>query len=407
MYEPSPHDVAEALVRRAVDRWVPGRPLAEAIRADVSAIHDRSPAALEQSVDDLAVAAAEQLFGRGWTPIDLHETALRHADAPQTDFLRHVAAAATAVHPVQRVDSRWLSELAAIDAAVWWDRRQPVFGQWARRCGHEVLTAVEIAVAGIALMCRLRALEPVLPPPGAASTSAAEPDAVEARMLAKVRALLAKAEATPYDEEAEALSAKAQALMSRYAIDQAMLARPMVDDRASVRRMWLAAPYVRAKAMLVSAVAEANRCRTVAAERDGYVTIIGDAADLRLVTLLATSLLVQATHSLAGAGSRSSRTRSFRQSFLVAYATRIGERLRDTAHTAAADADRARWLPVLAARSRAAEELMNEYFPNLISRDVAVRDGSGWAAGRASADLARLDTAAPLDRDGTTRDRAG
>ena len=64
------------------------------------------------------------------------------------------------------------------------------------------------------------------------------------------------------------------------------------------------------------------------------LTVIGDDTDLRLVNVLATSLLVQATRSLAAAGPQFasngvSRTRSFRQSFLIAYASRIRERLRE------------------------------------------------------------------------------
>lgn len=55
-------------------------------------------------------------------------------------------------------------------------------------------------------------------------------------------------------------------------------------------------------------------------------------SDLDAVELLFTSLLVQATTAMLAAGSRQdahgrSRTRSFRQSFLAAYAQRIGERL--------------------------------------------------------------------------------
>jgi hypothetical protein len=60
--------------------------------------------------------------------------------------------------------------------------------------------------------------------------------------------------------------------------------------------------------------------------------VVGFASDVEAVELLFTSLLVQAQAALQAAGARkrgdgSSRTRSFRQSFLVAYATRIQERL--------------------------------------------------------------------------------
>ena len=61
--------------------------------------------------------------------------------------------------------------------------------------------------------------------------------------------------------------------------------------------------------------------------------MVGFAGDVEAVELLFTSLLVQATAAMMRAGSRTgrngrSRTRSFRQSFLHAYAVRIGQRLR-------------------------------------------------------------------------------
>ena len=45
----------------------------------------------------------------------------------------------------------------------------------------------------------------------------------EDKRLATIRSLLAKAEATDYPEEAEAFFAKASELISRWAIDEAMI----------------------------------------------------------------------------------------------------------------------------------------------------------------------------------------
>jgi hypothetical protein len=150
--------------------------------------------------------------------------------------------------------------------------------------------------------------------------------------------------------------------------------------------------------MLVGAVAEANRCRAVLAEKLGFTTVIGDEVDLEIVELLCTSLLVQATRAMVSAGSHltrtgRSRTRSYRQSFLLAYATRIGERLstaRDV--SAAAVADAAQLLPVLAARERVVDELFESMFPQSVSRSFSVGNAAGWHAGRVAADLAVLDT---------------
>ena len=88
-----------------------------------------------------------------------------------------------------------------------------------------------------------------------------------------------------------------------------------------------------------------------------------------------------------------SRTRSFRHAFLLAYATRIGERLTAAAHEAQAQA-RAEvgegLLPVLAARAEVVERSVDELFPHVTRRRFSVGNGAGWAAGRAAADDASL-----------------
>ena len=190
--------------------------------------------------------------------------------------------------------------------------------------------------------------------------------------------------------------------MSRYSLERIVIdsAGSAGSDPhpAAARRMWLDNPYVAAKALLVGAVAEANRCRTVLSEKLGFTTVLGDEVDLEIVELLSTSLLVQATRAMVSAGSHTtrtgrSRTRSYRQSFLLAYATRIGERLSAARNAgSAAVADPARLLPVLAARERVVDELFESMFSQSVSRTYNVGNAAGWHAGRAAADLATLDT---------------
>jgi hypothetical protein len=105
---------------------------------------------------------------------------------------------------------------------------------------------------------------------------------------------------------------------------------------------------------------------------------------------------VQANRAMLNAGrsgSAEARSRTFRQSFLVAYAQRIGERLDSASASVTAEVKRdGRLLPVLAANNRAAEELTHRLFPSTVPRSVAVSNGAGWGAGRAAADMAVLDT---------------
>jgi hypothetical protein len=52
--------------------------------------------------------------------------------------------------------------------------------------------------------------------------------------------------------------------------------------------------------------------------------------------------------------------------------------------------------PVLAARSRAADELVDRLFPAITHRAFLVSNAAGWSAGRAAADLALFDVHAPI-----------
>ncbi|MEO5876499.1 MAG: DUF2786 domain-containing protein [Streptosporangiaceae bacterium] len=217
------------------------------------------------------------------------------------------------------------------------------------------------------------------------------------RMLQKIRALLAKAESTDYPEEAEALSTRAQELMARHSIDRALLdAAAGSRESPAGRRVPVASPYEMPKATLLHVVAEANRCRSVWHRDLGASTVFGFPADLEAVEMMYTSLLVQATGAMLRSGSRHdeygrSRTRSFRQSFLSAYAGRIGERLRAATRAAVEEASAGTGLlPVLATRDKAVEQAVTEVFPRLRRFANSVTNRDGYEAGRAAADRAAL-----------------
>lgn len=253
--------------------------------------------------------------------------------------------------------------------------------------------ALPVAIEVLALLSSL----PPLPGFGGAPRPARRPSA-NARILEKVRALLAKAESTTFPEEAEALSAKAQELMARHAIDEAMVGAGAGEGGPTGVRVPVDDPYAGAKSILLSEVAAANRCRAVWSKGFGFSTVLGFESDLEFVDVLYTSLLVQATSAMVAAGSQvdrrgRSRTRSFRQAFLLAYASRIGQRLREAegaSRAAAAEEYGEALLPVLADRSAAVKAAEAEAFPHLVSRSVSVSNAAGWAAGRAAADLASL-----------------
>lgn len=356
--------------------------------------------------DDLDLAAEGTLAGAisgawqaGWSPNDLHEFARRRLDTAAADYLAEAVVRESRHYTVTTLHPRWRAELTALSTES--DHAAAQMRDWADRNALDRPAVLAIVLKVLRLLGTLPILEPLLPLPGEHQHSSVPLSTADAKALSRVRGLLAKAEATKFPEEAEAFSAKAQELMSRYSLHHAI--RDHEQGRtaeATARRLWIDSPYVSAKATLVQSVTTANRCRLVCAEKLGFVTVIGADCDLEFVELLSTSLLVQANRAMLEAGRTTSggqtRTRSFRQSFLLSYAERIGERLTATSTTVATEVDRGTLLPVLAAHSQATDDLTNRLFPVTSARTMSVSNGAGWSAGRIAADVAQLDVRRPI-----------
>jgi hypothetical protein len=227
-------------------------------------------------------------------------------------------------------------------------------------------------------------------------------------MLARVRALLAKAESTTFEPEAEALTAKVQELMARYRIERALLDAGKVDAAGAPasQRMRVDRPYADVKAVLLAGIADANGCRAVWSKTLGSSTVFGFDEELAAVEELFTSLLVQAWGALQRAGSKRdqfgrSRTTRFRRSFLLAFALRIGQRLRATVDATVDDVSAATGtalVPLRAARAQAAERAARAAFPQTRGLSPTASDGEGWRAGTVFGDLADLSVAARFER---------
>ncbi|ELP68309.1 DUF2786 domain-containing protein [Streptomyces turgidiscabies] len=325
---------------------------------------------------------------RGWQPADVVRLVRRELDDVH---VRLVSALITAQAPDDRARGpRWTEQLAELAATPAPPR--------ADRFTHAT-TVLELYRLLLGLPT-LESLDEQPTPPG----KSARRTHPESRMLPRIRALLAKAEATGFPEEAEALSAKAQELMARHSIDEALLAAGApAADAPRARRLGVDAPYEEAKAILLHAVADANRCRAVWNEALGFSTVVGFEPDLEAVELLYTSLLVQATTAMtkAEAAQRAkgrNRTKTFRQSFLAAYAHKTGTRLAETAAAETADAaaatqTAAALLPVLATRDLAVTAHLDQMFPTTTTTRLrGITDEAGWTEGTAAADRAQLRT---------------
>ncbi|MBW4720706.1 DUF2786 domain-containing protein [Saccharothrix obliqua] len=369
--------------------------LREAIRR--AAANRRAPlprtAGLTPTEVDGAVRTAldetlDRLWDHGWLPVDVYEVVRRNDDERALSFLVDAIARNTSSYTA--LDPRWRDQLAEIGATVWWDESESHLHQWATRHIELPDDAVAVVVSLLGTLYGLPALPLIAPRPGTPLAAIAH-HSVAPKILKRVRSLLAKAESTPYPDEAEALSAKAQELVTRHALER------MPDEPATTtsRRLWLDKRYFDGKAQVVHVVAEANRCRAVVYDL-GFVALVGEELDLEIVELLSASLLVQATRAMVAAGDKArkgaeSRSLAFRKSFLLSYAHRIGERLKAANEPTADD----RLLPVLAARRKAVDQLFTTLFTNTTTKTTAVRSAAGWDAGRAAADHADLDVDRP------------
>lgn len=368
-------------------------------RAFRAALYDTGDTALDTGASLLAAdpAADGELsrrgeefvataWRRGWQPADVVRIVRRELDDVH---VRLVSALIRAQAP--RDDhprgSRWRAQLARIDARAAEDPAPAPRGD-----RFSYATAV---LELYRLLLRLPALEPL------DGTAAPDPSdrRPESRVSGRIRALLAKAEATGFPEEAEALSAKAQELMARHSVDEALLAaRAPSAETPGACRIGVEPPYEQAKAVLLDAVAGANHCRAVWNEPLGFSTVVGFASDLEAVELLYASLLVQATTAMTRAeaaqraGGRK-RTKTFRQSFLAAYAHRVGTRLAAAAETPVSDD----LLPVLASRAVAVTDRTDRLFPETTTTRLrGVSDAAGWEEGARAADDAHVRSRPPL-----------
>ena len=342
------------------------------------------------------VAAAWQ---HGWQPADLSHAAVKRGVRQAGLVAELITRQAQVIGAHRRAPQAWRDQLDLIAGSVssaptgeW----QPVTGLVAD--GVPAATAWADALGLLKTLAELSPLPHLMPPPSqwdrmtpaATRTGSADRD----RMLTRIRALLAKAEATDHPAEAETFTAKAQELMSRHAIDEALLHAGEQESIALLtRRVHLSSPYASTKVLLLSAVAEANRSRAIYLSAYAIASIVGTPVDIDQIELLYTSLLIQATRAMAAAGKNRAgsfdRSSTFRRSFLTAYAHRIGERLTEADRETVASYG-AELVPVLQRQADAIDAEFNRQFPRTTTINTGTLDARGWNAGRAAADDAVL-----------------
>lgn len=367
-------------------------------------------AVVDREAEVVLLNQVEAAWKGGWQPVELHRQGRR--GCPTASGGRMVGLAVAVDHAGRRaatLDRRWIAQvdglgLPSVNGRPGWVR------QWIDEEGLDRPQAVATMVDALANLLSLPRLEQILPPPGSGTSpprgvrpdqfgeaTGAEADPV----LDRIRGLLAKAESTRFEAEATALTAKAQELMTRHAIDAAVVqGRSGLDDERPVMiRVPIDAPYVDAKSLLLQTVAEAGRCRSVFHLSLALSTVVGFAADVAGVEVLFTSLLLQAQTALADAARRApagtrTRSQSYRSSFLLAYSGRIRDRLREINEAVFAEVEAeqgSEFLPVLRSRSAAVDDYMTEQFGDTVSSPVrGGYDQAGWAGGTVAANQAQL-----------------
>jgi hypothetical protein len=225
--------------------------------------------------------------------------------------------------------------------------------------------------------------------------------------LEKIRALLAKAEATPFPEEAETFNTKASELMAKYSIDEAMLARDRGDGSAPGELVVVVhRPYTAQKALLVCEVARCFGCRGVRflggpGSTSEEVRVVGFPVDLELVETLVTSLLVQLSGSMLRsqpAFSSAAGSAAWRRSFISGVVGAVIERLESRRAAVIVDVTEASTTVgspsvalVLADRAATVEDEFRRRHPHLrISRVSSGSSRHGHAAGQVAGRTADL-----------------
>ncbi|WP_017570013.1 DUF2786 domain-containing protein [Nocardiopsis halotolerans] len=414
-YSGGDRELVLALIDQAVHALHHGRHGAES--EPLTILAGQEPPSWRRTVDRTLFSVLEDAVGhawhRGWQPAELVREARRENGRRAAALVTDVVVAENRRHAAAGVAEDWARQVRELGEP-WWGTDADHADLFAQRHGLGRDTCVETALRVLALLHGLPALQVFLPLPGTARTTPTGDGAgADPAKLARIRGLLAKAEATEFPEEAEALTSRAQQMMARHSIDHAALvAETGTVSEVGGRRLPVDAPYEHHKATLLNVVAQANNCRSVWHDRLGMCTVMGFPDEVNMVELLFTSLLVQATRAMQRAGSTRdahgrSTTRSFRSSFLASFATRIGERLSRSADSEEERAVReyaeegTDLLPVLASRVEKVEEAVSEVFPELeTTRLSGASNARGWEAGRAAADAATLHTGERLETGG-------
>lgn len=229
------------------------------------------------------------------------------------------------------------------------------------------------------------------------------------KLLARVRGLLAKAESTEFEAEAEALTNKAFALMARYGIDEAMVAASgQKKEDIIVKTITIGNPYGLEKSLLLASVAVSAQCRSVVTKsgRDyPFAAVIGFPSDIERVELLYTSLLMQmasqSSRQRPGIYPGAPSVRAFRAAWCAGFTVAVKRRLEEITQRAMTETTAELGVStelVLIDRSAAVDRVVSDLYPRVRKYGNKKVSASGYARGHAAGERVNLGQTSMRDR---------
>lgn len=225
---------------------------------------------------------------------------------------------------------------------------------------------------------------------------------VDPKILERVRRLLAKAENTEHQGEAELFFEKATELIMKYGIDAMMLNPEQArNETPADRRFNCRPPYAFDKMHLLNAMARALGCQGVYVRKAGGVVelhLFGMQSDLDQLDLLFTSLLIQAMRLLGRQPLPSDpvRQKVYKRDWLQGFTVSVATRLRKIRERTAQQTQQERTddgpstALVLADRSEAVGKAMEAAYPTTRKARRGRSPGAGFGHGYRDGEQADL-----------------
>jgi len=213
--------------------------------------------------------------------------------------------------------------------------------------------------------------------------------------ISKIEALFKQAANTPYPEEAATFHAKAQELMTKYQIEEAMLNNRVMTDELTSVDVKINNPYMVDKSILLNAVAKNNFCKVVRYQK--FARVYGYSNDIKLVIAMYTALEIDMINQMWAAFKEKSEyvsTISWKKSFFGGYASRINQRLlsakRDQIKETSKTTGNDEFALVLVKKEQLIEDYYNSNTFNLRTTTRTLTSTSGYNAGTSAGNRADI-----------------